>query len=120
MPTGWTEADDRTIAVLMGLRAQWLHMQLNQPAMEIAVPRDRELLTMVATSPFGLARSALIDAQRRLGTTSPSAAGRWVDQMIASGWLETIAESDPADPRVDMPKSVRDQIEHRAAQLEQT
>lgn len=122
MPTGWTEDDagDHATAVLMGLRAQWLHMQLNQPAMEIAVPRERELLTMVATSPFGLARSALIDAQRRLGTTTPSAAGRWVDQMVASGWLEVITDSDPSDPRVDMPKSVREQIEHRAAQLEQT
>lgn len=121
MATGWTDdITDRTTTVSLGLRAQWLHMQLNQPAMEIAVPRDRELLTMVATSAYGLTRSALVDKQRRLGTTTPSSAGRWIDQMVASGWMEVVDGSDPSDPRLDVPRSVREQIAHRVALFEQT
>lgn len=122
MATGWTDDSsiDRVTAVSLGLRAQWLHVQLNQPAMEIAVPRDRELLTMVATAAFGLAHSTLVDVQRRLGTTTPSAAGRWIDQMVASGWIEVVDGSDPNDPRIDVPRSVRERIAHHAAQLEQT
>lgn len=110
----------RDAAVLLGLRAQWLHAQLNQPAMEIAAPRDRELLTMVATSTYGVARSALVDLQRRLGTTTPGSAGRWVDQMVSSGWLEAAPDADPTDPRIDLPQSVREEISHRAAALNRT
>lgn len=114
-----THTSERVSALRLGLRAQWLHTQLNQPAMEIAVPRDRELLTLVATTPTGVARSFLIDAQRRLGTTTPGAAGRWVDALVFSGVLE-VSEPDAEDPWIDIPHDVRRQIEARVGELEQT
>lgn len=103
--------------VLLGLRAAWLNERLHQPALEVITPRDRELITMVATSPFGVSRSGLIDLQRRLGTTTPGNAVRWVDRLVAEGWLEFLPDGAPDDPRVDLPAQVRNDLAAQADQL---
>lgn len=119
MTTSTTQGPDpRRAFLLLGLRATWLHQKLGQPALEVTTPRDREILTMVATSPHGLTQSDLVDLQRRLGTTSPASAARWIDRLVAERWLEVLSDSDPDNPTVDLPAQVRHDLAAQAAELD--
>jgi len=84
------------------------------PAADALAPRDRELLTLVATRPTGLPESALVDLQRRLGV-QPGASVRWLDRLIAQGWIERHLEDD--EPRIDLPAPDLDWITHHVNRL---
>lgn len=119
--TGMTttkDPDPRSTLLHLGLRAAWLHQTLRQPALEVITPRDREILTTVATSPTGATRSDLVDLQRRLGTTTTDSATRWINRLVSERWLEFLPGSDPDDPTVDLPAQVRDDLAARAAEID--
>jgi hypothetical protein len=113
-PTSWNIDFEPSTVLALGIRAAWLHLQLTGPAADALAPRDRELLTLVATRPTGLAESALVDLQRRLGV-QPGASVRWLDRLIAQGWIERHLEDD--EPRIDLPAPDLDWITHHVSRL---
>lgn len=113
-PTSWNIDFEPSTVLALGIRAAWLHLQMTGPAADALAPRDRELLTLVATRPTGLAESALVDLQRRLGV-QPGASVRWLDRLIAQGWIERHLEDD--EPRIDLPAPDLDWITHHVNRL---
>jgi len=113
-PTSWNIDFEPSTVLALGIRAAWLHLQMTGPAADALAPRDRELLTLVATRPTGLAESALVDLQRRLGV-QPGASVRWLDRLIAQGWIERHLEDD--EPRIDLPAPDLDWITHHLNRL---
>lgn len=80
---------------ILGWRGVWLHAALTGPVADALAPRDREVLALVATSPFGVDRDAVARHLRRLGLT-PSAAQACLERLTGRGllWLQ--------DDRVDL------------------
>jgi len=113
-PTSWNIVFEPSTVLALGIRAAWLHLQMTGPAADALAPRDRELLTLVATRPTGLPESALVDLQRRLGV-QPGASVRWLDRLIAQGWIERHLEDD--EPRIDLPAPDLDWITHHVNRL---
>jgi len=113
-PTSWNIDFEPSTVLALGIRAAWLHLQMTGPAADALAPRDRELLTLVATRPTGLPESALVDLQRRLGV-QPGASVRWLDRLIAQGWIERHLEDD--EPRIDLPAPDLDWITHHLNRL---
>ena len=113
-PTSWNIDFEPSTVLALGIRAAWLHLQMTGPAADALAPRDRELLTLVATRPTGLPESALVDLQRRLGV-QPGASLRWLDRLIAQGWIERHLEDD--EPRIDLPAPDLDWITHHVNRL---
>jgi hypothetical protein len=113
-PTSWNIDFEPSTVLALGIRAAWLHLQMTGPAADALAPRDRELLTLVATRPTGLPESALVDLQRRLGV-QPGASVRWLDRLIAQGWIERHLEDD--EPRIDLPAPDLDWITHHVNRL---
>ncbi len=68
----------------------------NSPAADALAPRDREVLALVATSPFGVDRDAVGRLLRRLGLTA-RAAYACLEGLTASGLLSI------HDDRADLP-----------------
>ena len=98
----------------LGIRAAWLHLHMTGPAADALAPRDRELLTLVATRPTGLPERALLDLQRRLGV-QPAASVRWLDRLISQGWIDRHLEN--GETRIDLPAPDLDWITHHVNRL---
>jgi hypothetical protein len=114
LPNPWTLELEPATVLTLGIRAAWLHLHLVDPRIDALAPRDRELLTLVATRPHGIPQRTLVDLQRRLGV-QPAAAERWIDRLIAQGWLER-RHADPG-PVIDLPAPDLDWIGHQVDRL---
>lgn len=77
---------DRDTVLTAGLRAMWLHLMLTSPAADALSPRERELLTLVATNPQG-ATAKQCSRQLRLGGLDEHAATRVHNALVQGGWL---------------------------------
>lgn len=113
IPNDWTITVEPAAVLALGVRAAWLHMVLASPSGDVLAPRDREILTLVATRPHGVDLSDLTSLLRRLGVTH-GAALHWVDRLVGQGWLSRTG--DPAFAVIDLPATdaawVTDQV-HR-------
>lgn len=103
------DAHPQTLVVL-GLRAAWLHLHLTSPAGTVLTPRDREILTLVATSPAGMDLDALTDRLRPLNGLTHSSALRWIHRLAGQGWLEATGA------HIDLPRADLDWITQQGAQ----
>lgn len=81
----------------LGWRAVWLHVALTD-AGEGLSPKDRDLITLVATSALGVDTRTAAVFLRRFGTT-PQATLRRIRQLVAAGYLSL----DQDETRVDLP-----------------
>lgn len=91
-PDKVSNMDERTpfppvqTVLYVGARAIWLHMAITGPRSASLTPRDRDVLTLVATRPNGATLDEITDLLRRNGTTTGHPT-RWVQRLIAEGWL---------------------------------
>jgi|GEM_PF-2054117 len=101
MPKNFPPGVEVQALISLGLRAAWLHMHLTGTAAAALSPRDREILTLVATRPQGIAQQDLVDQLRLRGVSTVWAAVRYVDRLIADGWLHR--RGGHSDAVIDLP-----------------
>lgn len=77
--------DDRLLSRL-GWRTVWLHAALTGPPADLLVPRDREVLALVATSALGVDLEAIGVHLSRLGI-GRTAARSCVTRLVRLGYL---------------------------------
>lgn len=93
----------------LGLRAIWLHLQMSGPAAAVLTPRDREILTLVATRP-GITLEGLADLLRTSGSPRSSATFR-VTSLVGEGFVDATRDGQraatddaPAEVVIDLPE----------------
>lgn len=74
----------------LGHRAAWLHQVLRQHSAAL-VPRDRDVLTLIALAVGGVSRAWLMDAASAPGISGPPAVRR-ADQLVAHPGLLTLTQ----------------------------
>ena len=84
-----TQALERTTIQALGLRALWLHLQLTGVEALALAPRDRELITLVATRPRGVPLSDLLTRMRTTSALNAEAGRHWIQRLVdqVSGWF---------------------------------
>lgn len=100
--TGTINVPDETLRAL-GLRAIWLHIQLSGPAAATMTPRDREILTLVATRP-SITLQGLTDLLRSNGHPRPNSRAR-VLTLATEGFIDA-----RVDGRYATTRDVDDQV----------
>lgn len=95
---------------VLGLRAIWLHMLLSGPAAGALAPRDREILTLVATRP-GITLAELTDLLRLNGSPRPSVRFR-VLSLVSEGFIDATrddrraaTDDDPTEVVIDLTRA---------------
>ena len=88
-----TQALERTTIQALGLRALWLHLQLTGVEALALAPRDRELITLVATRPRGVPLTDLLTRMRTTSALNAEAGRHWIQRLVDQGWL-SVREDD--------------------------
>ncbi len=107
------DLEPRTFLTL-GLRSWWLHEHLTINGSFMS-PRDRDILTCVATSLTGLSRPELLDRMRVLGVAVELMARLELNRLVAQGWL-SVHERDGLD-WFDLPREDTAWIANKVALL---
>lgn len=107
IPLEMSQADfDVDQLLRLGLRATWLRLCLQRTA-AVMTPRDRDVITAVATSPHGISEYDLI---ARLRDLSPGSAHAWIEHLCATWLTRRYVEDIPV---IDLPQDDRSWIEAR-------
>lgn len=107
-----TVAHESTLITTLGFRAVWLHLQLSGPAAAVHCPRDREILTLVATRPSGMTLDDLTHTLHRFGCARPAAAHR-IRALADEGFLALSVHDGQST--VDLPPNDLDWIASQTA-----
>lgn len=102
IPDAWQPDLEPTTLLTLGLRAAWLHMQLVTAAGQVLAPRQREVLTCVATRPYGMPEPQLRSRMRALGLVDGDADTE-LHRLIGQGWLS--AHDHAGQTWIDLPEA---------------
>lgn len=75
-------AEEPAAVIALGLRAGWLHLTLTGPRSAGLTSRDRDVLTFVATSAYGVSELAITANLRRGGVKWPTASAS-IQRLVA-------------------------------------
>ncbi|MDN5804135.1 MAG: hypothetical protein L0H26_06045 [Microlunatus sp.] len=70
----------------LGWRSVWLHRALTDIGSDVLAPRDREVLVLVATSPYGVAPASAVAHLRRFGSSRVTAQS-CLERLMTAGYL---------------------------------
>ncbi len=84
------------VLALLAWRTVWLHAALTSPRAALLAPRDRELLSLVATSALGVDVDLALRHLRRAGSSS-HAGGSCIARLLALDYVSL------TDDRIDLP-----------------
>lgn len=118
IPSTWPPGLETQTLITLGLRAAWLHMHLTGSTAIALAPRDREILTLVATRPLGIAQEELVTQMRVRGASGSTGSLRYVDRLIADGWLSR--RGSHRDAVIDLPGHDSEWITNHAARVHST
>lgn len=101
--TSQSTGKDPSTVITLGLRAVWLHLAVYGPGAPALTPRDRDALTLVATSAYGAHEESVILHLRRGGATRV-AASACTRRLVLEGYLSyRLDETGASGPVVDLP-----------------
>lgn len=101
IPSSWQPDLEPATLLTLGLRAAWLHMQLVTSAGQVLAPRQREILTCVATRPYGMPEAQVRSRMRALGLIDGDADTE-LHRLIGQGWLS--AHDHAGQTWLDLPE----------------
>ena len=102
IPDTWQPDLEPATLLTLGLRGAWLHMQLVTAAGQVLAPRQREVLTCVATRPYGMPEEHLRSRMRALGLVDGDADTE-LRRLIGQGWLS--AHDHAGQTWIDLPEA---------------
>lgn len=100
----------------LGLRALWLQQHLAGRAAAFLHGRDRGILTLVATWPWGISQTDLNRQLRTLGLAVEPAASLETSRLVHEGWLSQITRDNatwidlPTEDTAWIAEQVRSQL----------